>query len=40
MVAEIRHQVWIDAPLATVFATLATPEGVSRWWNPQTPVQT
>jgi len=40
MAAEIRHQVWIDAPLATVFAALATAEGVSRWWNPQTPVQT
>jgi len=28
------HQVWIDAPLATVYGALATAEGLGKWWAP------
>lgn len=32
--ASIHHQLWIDAPLATVYEALASAEGLSRWWIP------
>lgn len=32
----IYHQVWINAPVTAVYASLATAEGVSRWWDRQT----
>lgn len=28
----IHHQLWIDAPLSTVYAGLATAGGLSQWW--------
>jgi len=34
--AAIHHQLWIDAPLATVHAGLATAEGLGRWWVAHT----
>ena len=38
--ATIRHEIWIDAPVSTVYKLLSTPEGMSSWWNQQTVVQT
>ena len=38
--AEIHHQITIDAPPAKVYDALATAEGISRWWSRQTAVQT
>jgi uncharacterized protein YndB with AHSA1/START domain len=34
--STIEHEVWIDAPMADVYALLATPEGMSSWWDRQT----
>ena len=31
---SIHLQVWIDAPLATVYSGLASAEGLSHWWIP------
>jgi uncharacterized protein YndB with AHSA1/START domain len=39
-VATIHHQVSINAPVEKVFQAISTPEGISSWWNKQTPVQT
>jgi uncharacterized protein YndB with AHSA1/START domain len=36
----IRHQVLIDAPVAKVYQALSTAEGISTWWDKQTPTQT
>ncbi|HJZ62444.1 MAG TPA: SRPBCC domain-containing protein [Miltoncostaeaceae bacterium] len=30
---DIRHRVGIDAPAATVYEAIATPEGLSAWWT-------
>jgi len=38
--ATIHHQVLIDAPLASVYQAIATAEGISTWWDKQTPRQT
>jgi uncharacterized protein YndB with AHSA1/START domain len=38
--ATIRHQVLIDAPVAKVYEAISTPEGISTWWDKQTPTQT
>jgi uncharacterized protein YndB with AHSA1/START domain len=38
--ATIQHQVLIDAPVARVYEAIATAEGISTWWDPQTPRQT
>ena len=38
--ATIRHQVWIDAPVARVFDGIATAEALSRWWAPHTSTST
>jgi uncharacterized protein YndB with AHSA1/START domain len=38
--AEIRHELWIDAPVEKVYQLLATPDGMSSWWDKQTEVQT
>jgi len=38
--ANIRHQVLIDAPVAKVYQALATAEGISTWWDKQTPART
>ena len=35
----IRHEVWIDAPIADVYALIGSAKGVSRWWDKQTEVQ-
>lgn len=32
--ATIHHQLWIDAPQATVHDALASAQGLSRWWIP------
>ena len=34
--ADIIHRVGIKAPLSTVYAAVATPEGVAGWWTKQT----
>ena len=34
--AAIHHQIWIDAPLATVHAGLATARGLGYWWVAHT----
>lgn len=36
----LRHQVWIDAPAATVYDALATAEGLGRWWAPHASTET
>ena len=38
--ATIRHQVLIDAQVAKVYQALSTAEGISTWWDKQTPTQT
>jgi uncharacterized protein YndB with AHSA1/START domain len=38
--ATIRHHVLIDAPAAKVYQALSTAEGISTWWDKQTPTQT
>ncbi|MBX3178206.1 MAG: SRPBCC domain-containing protein [Candidatus Hydrogenedentes bacterium] len=38
--ATLIHQVWIDAPVATVYGALATAEGLGRWWAPHTSEET
>ncbi len=38
--ATIRHHVLIDAPVAKVYQALSTAEGISTWWDKQTPTQT
>lgn len=38
--ATIRHQVFINAPVAKVYEAISTPEGISTWWDKQTPIQT
>lgn len=37
--ASIHHQIWIDAPIATVYRALASAEGLSRWWIPHQDVE-
>jgi len=34
--ATIHHQVLIDAPVARVYAAIATPDSISMWWDKQT----
>jgi uncharacterized protein YndB with AHSA1/START domain len=34
--ATIYHQVWIEAPVAKVYAAIATAEGLGKWWAPHT----
>jgi len=38
--SAIRHQVLINAPVAKVYEALSTPDGISTWWDKQTPTQT
>lgn len=38
--ATIRHQVLINAPAAKVYEAIATPDGISIWWDKQTATQT
>lgn len=38
--ATLYHQVWIDAPVATVYEALATAEGLGQWWAPHTATET
>lgn len=38
--ATIHHQVLIDAPVAKVYEAISTAEGISTWWDKQTPSQT
>jgi uncharacterized protein YndB with AHSA1/START domain len=36
----IHHELLIDAPVARVYDAIATANGISTWWDPQTPKQT
>jgi uncharacterized protein YndB with AHSA1/START domain len=36
----IQHEIWIDAPVSVVYDLIATPEGMSSWWDQQRQVQT
>jgi uncharacterized protein YndB with AHSA1/START domain len=36
----IHHQLLIDAPVSRVYEFIATAEGISRWWDKQTPRET
>jgi uncharacterized protein YndB with AHSA1/START domain len=38
--ATIHHLVLINAPVAKVYAAISTADGVSTWWDKQTPIQT
>jgi len=38
--ATIRHQVLINAPVAKVYEAISTADGISTWWDKQTPSQT
>lgn len=38
--ATIYHQVSIDAPVGKVYEAMSTAEGISRWWDKQTPTRT
>lgn len=38
--ATIHHQLAIESPIERVYAALSSAEGVSTWWDKQTPVQT
>ena len=38
--ATVRHRVGINAPVAKVYAALATADAISSWWDKQTAVQT
>jgi uncharacterized protein YndB with AHSA1/START domain len=38
--ATLYHQVWIDAPIGTVYDALASAEGLSGWWAPHTATHT
>ncbi len=37
---SLEHQIWIDAPIGTVYAALATAQGLGAWWAPHTSTQT
>jgi uncharacterized protein YndB with AHSA1/START domain len=36
----IQHELHIDAPVARVYEAIATADGISTWWDKQTPTQT
>lgn len=36
----IQHELSINAPVARVYDAIATADGISTWWDPQTPKQT
>ena len=38
--STIHHQLGINAPVAKVYEAIATADGISTWWDKQTPVQT
>jgi uncharacterized protein YndB with AHSA1/START domain len=38
--ATLYHQVWINAPVAKVYAALASAEGLGNWWAPHTSTET
>jgi len=38
--STIHHQLRIDAPVAHVYEAIATADGISTWWDKQTPRQT
>ncbi|HEV2855285.1 MAG TPA: SRPBCC domain-containing protein [Thermoanaerobaculia bacterium] len=40
MATTIHHQVSINAPVAKVYEAISTADGISTWWDKQTPVQT
>lgn len=37
---SIHHVVSIEAPVARVYGAISSPEGISTWWDAQTPVRT
>src|SRR5262245_954913 len=36
----IQHDLRINAPVTRVYEAIATADGISTWWDPQTPKQT
>jgi uncharacterized protein YndB with AHSA1/START domain len=38
--ATIHHELRIEAPVARVYDAIATADGISAWWDKQTPRQT
>jgi uncharacterized protein YndB with AHSA1/START domain len=38
--ATIQHRVHIDAPVENVYEAVASADGISTWWDKQTPRQT
>jgi len=38
--AALRHQVWMSAPISTVYEALASAEGLGNWWAPHTATRT
>jgi len=39
-VANLDHEVWINAPVATVYQAISSAEGLSAWWAPHTATET
>lgn len=38
--ATLYHQVWMNAPVSTVYAAISTATGLGQWWAPHTSAQT
>jgi uncharacterized protein YndB with AHSA1/START domain len=38
--ATLYHQVWIAAPVSTVYEAISTPAGLGQWWTPHTSTRT
>jgi uncharacterized protein YndB with AHSA1/START domain len=38
--STIHHHLQIDAPITIVYGAIATADGISTWWDKQTPTQT
>ncbi len=38
--ATLYHEVWINAPTAKVYQAISTADGISKWWDKQTAVET
>ena len=38
--ATLYHQVWINAPQATVYDAVSTPDGIGTWWDKQEAIET
>ena len=38
--ATLRHEVWINAPTATVYGAISTADGIGTWWDKQRATRT